>query len=165
VVGSFASTGQQKDLFKVEDALGEQLRRLLPLPAGATAVTAQTNTQVNTLANTPPQQAVSSPAVIYSQPETVTNLYTATPAPYYYPDSFYYGYAYPYDYYPIDFGFYGGGIYGGIGFFPGYYGHGFAHRGGSFYHGGGGAFHGGGSFHGGGGFHVGGGFHGGGGRR
>ena len=31
-VGGFAATGSQHDLFKIEDALGEQLRALLPRP-------------------------------------------------------------------------------------------------------------------------------------
>jgi TolB-like protein len=177
-VGSFAATGPEKDLFKLEDALGEQLRRLLPLPAvdARAEVQSQQPGQGTTAGSTPPP-------VIYSQPEIITSNNYSSPVatPYYYPDSFYpsyYGYDYPYD------GFYGGidvapfvyyGGFGGYGFgyrgYGGYRAYGGGYGGGlranpgfhnPVYRGGGsvGGFHGGG----GGGFHGGGGgFHGGGG--
>ena len=105
-VGGFAATGPQKNLFGIEDALGEQLRRLLPPPPTATA-----------LAQAPQQQQP--PPTVYEQvtpPPTVNNYYDNTPyEPYYYPD------AYDYDWYGYPYGFYGGiGIYGG-----GFYGRGF----------------------------------------
>jgi TolB-like protein len=186
-VGSFSATGPQQDLFKLEDALGEQMRRLLPLPAAPPQV-AQANEP--TAAAVAPQP----PVVNYAQPDAITNNYydtTPTATPYYYPDSFspsYYGDDYPYDsgFYgsidiaPVPFFYgggwgggygnrgygYGGGYRGGFHYNPGFH-NPVYHSGGSFggYHGGGGSHGGGGGFHGsGGGFHGGGGgFHGGGG--
>lgn len=129
-VGGFAATGPQKNLFGIEDALGEQLRRLLPPPPTA-AAEAQA-----------PQQPQPAPTTIYEQqvtpPPSVNYSYDTTPyVPYYYPD------VYDYDWYGYPYGFYGGiGIYGG-----GFYGRGFNH---GFSHGGFGGRPGGGGFHGGG---------------
>ena len=162
-VGSFSATGPQKDLFKLEDALGEQLRRLLPLPANNPAIAQSSET------SSAPQQ-YAPPVITYAQPDTVTNYYTTnTTTPYYYSGSFYPTYS-GYDTYPFDFGFYGGiGVYGG----PYYYNRGYGYHG---YYGGYSRGFGGGlrpnpSFHnpvyhggfGSGGGHFGGGFHGGGG--
>jgi len=141
-VGGFAATGSQHDLFKVEDALGEQLRSLLPRPVVADQTAPAT-----------PAPAVA-PATYYTPPP-VANYYESVPD--YYPD---YGYSYPYYSYGYPFGFYGGiGIYSGGYYNRGYYG---GVRGNPGFHGGvgGGVRGGGGGFHGG----VGGG-HGGGGRR
>jgi TolB-like protein len=109
-VGSFAATGPQKNLFAIEDALGEQLRRLLP----ASSLAQQTTPAVI------PQTSVPAPAVVYEQapqvsyPPPTINYYDATPT--YVPD---YGYAYPGYISDYPLGFYGGiGIYSG-----GYYGH------------------------------------------
>jgi len=130
-VGSFSATGPQKSLFNIEDALGEQLRRLLPaspMPQQAAAAQPQA-----------PQPTVTyqqDPAEAYAPPApTVNNYYDATPDyGAYYPDTYYgYGYGYP------AFGFYGGlGYYGG-----GFY-HGGFNRGGFVGHGGGVVGHGGG---------------------
>jgi TolB-like protein len=169
-LGGFSATGNQQDLFKVEDALGEQLRALLPRPV-TTAQIEQTIVQNPPLVEA--QQPTYSPAYVqapdYSPAPTVNNDYATTPVtPYYYPDySGFYSYSYP-------FGFYGGFgyVYSGRGY--GYHDHGFGGRGYSGHFGGtpgfrggggsGGGSHGGGGF--GSGFHgggVGGGFHGGGG--
>jgi TolB-like protein len=188
-VGSFSATGPQQDLFKIEDALGEQLRRLLPLPAApAPVATAQGAQQAPNYQPAVQQVASAGPSVVaYNPPPDGTpNYYTTTPVvttPYYYPDSFYSTY-YGSDYYYPDYGYYGGiyiggpfyyggwggrfhdyggfgGFRGGIGFRGAVY-NGGGFRGGGGFHGGGG---GGGGFHGGvgggGGFHGGGGgFHG-----
>ncbi len=151
-VGGFSSTGAEHDLFKVEDALGEQLRSLLPRPMIAPAQPAPDTTAAAQPA---------SPTIIYQ--ESPTQVYAAPPTyesvPDYYPDyypaySYYddgYGYGYP-------FGFYGG-VYVGGGYRGGYY-HG--HEG---FHGAVGGFRGGGIHAAVGGARGGGGFHGGGGGR
>jgi TolB-like protein len=100
-VGGFSATGSQHDLFKIEDALGEQMQSLLPrrIPMA----------QLQRAFDQPqaePTVVYEQPATVYNPPPTVNNYYDTTPAPtYYYPD---YSYGYPYDY-----GFYGG-------FFPGF---------------------------------------------
>ncbi len=105
-VGGFSATGSERDLFKVEDALGEQLRALLPRPISAEEIQR---------AFEQPQQPVISQEYqtvtpVYSPPPTVNYYYDAAPVQgYYYPD---YGYDYPY----------GVGVYGGFGFSYGYYG-------------------------------------------
>jgi TolB-like protein len=109
-VGGFSATGSQHDLFKVEDALGEQLRGLLPRPIPL----AQLQQQFEQPQNAPtvvyqPQTDYTSTAV----PTVSNTYYDSSPVPtYYYPD---YSYGYPYDY-----GYYGGDYYGGFGFFPGF---------------------------------------------
>ncbi len=157
-VGSFSATGPQKSLFSLEDALGEQLRRLLPAsPALASQAAAEQ-----------PQQATPQPSIVYQEPSevyapppTVNNYYDTTPDSgyYYYPGDYGYGYGYAYP-----FGFYGGvGIYGGGYYRGGYVGRGYVGRPGIVGHAGGG-FVGHGGF-GGGHAGFGGGGHGGGGHR
>ncbi len=151
--GGFSATGSQRDLFQVEDALGEQFRRLLPRPV--TAATGQTQ-EAQTAQQEQPQVVLPPPAVVYQ--EAPTQAYAPAPVVTYEPDFYYPGYGYDDGYYGgiYPFGFYGGiGIYGGA-YRGAYYGnHGGGFRGGvSAFHGGGG--HVGGGFHGGG-FHGGGG--------
>jgi len=104
-VGGFSATGTQTDLFEVEDALGEQLRALLPRPTSI----AQSNSD--------PGVVYQAPAMDYSPP-VVNNYYDTPPVTtYVYPD-YNYGYDYPF----------GLGFYGGFGYvYPGY---GFRDRGG-----------------------------------
>ena len=100
-VGGFSATGSQNDLFKVEDALGVQLARLLP---------SDDPRPVNAPVLEP------SPVVVEQQSPPVNNNYYYPSTPYYYPESFapvYYGYDDPFVF----------GFYGGVGFFP-YYGYG-----------------------------------------
>ncbi len=125
-VGSFSSTGPHKDLFKIEDAVGEQLRRLLPLPALPVPV-ARSDDPQNPDASGSQQQPRQPPVVVsYAQPDTINNYYeTTTVAPYYYPESFYPTYVGTDFYSPFGFGFFGGvGVYA-----PFYYHSGFNHYG------------------------------------
>ena len=97
-LGGFSATGQQSDVFKVEDALGEQFRNLLPQP--------MTTNQMAEATVEPPIPPIVQPT--YSSPPTVTYDGSAA-APVYvepaYPD-------YYYDSYPF-------GFYGGLGFYSG----------------------------------------------
>jgi TolB-like protein len=151
-VGSFSATGPQKSLFSLEDALGEQLRRLLPAAPLASPMPAQQP-------DAAPQPTVSyqQPAQLYSPPPSVNYYYDSAPdSGYYYPGNYGYAYSYP-------FGFYGGiGIYGGGYYRGGYGGRGFVGHPAFAGHGGGFAGHGG---FGGGHAGFGGGGHGGGGHR
>jgi TolB-like protein len=111
-VGGFTATGSQADLFKVEDALGEQLRALLPRPMPS-AQAQQAMQQQQQPAIVYQQQ----PAVIETPAPVVNNYYDDTPpaATYYYPDN---GGFYDYPY----------GVFGGFGFVSGG-GRGFINRG------------------------------------
>jgi TolB-like protein len=108
-LGSFAATGPQKDLFTIEDALGEQMRRLLPA------------------SSTLPQQLTATAAPLPAPAPTV--VYQPTPQPDYPPPTVNYYYdtvpTYPYDYAGYSdlfpYGYYGGGFYGGIGIYSGGY--------------------------------------------
>jgi TolB-like protein len=111
-IGSFAATGPQKNLFGIEDALGEQMRKLLPAAPVAQQEIPVVNQPVMQSAPTPSPVIVyeSAPAVSYPPP-SVNYYYSTTPD---------YGYGYPYyGYgYGYPFGFYGGGvIIGGFGGF------------------------------------------------
>jgi TolB-like protein len=122
-VGSFSATGPAKNLFAIEDALGEQLRGLLP----TSAVVQQINPVM--IAPEPPAPTVvyqPAPQVNYPPP-TVNNYYDTSPA---------YGYAYPDYTYPGYIDAYPFGFYGGIGIYSGgYYGHHFDRGGFHDYHG------------------------------
>ena len=143
-VGGFSGRAPVGSVFQLEDAVGEQLRHLLPLEASA-APTATLPSQFQpapgsynyngtvpgptTPAVPPSTTTVIEPVPTYTEPATINNTYVTEPTTAYsYPDSFYggydggYGYGYPYGFYgydPFVFGFYGG-FYGG-------YGHGYDH--------------------------------------
>ena len=92
-VGGFAATGSEHDLFKVEDALGEQLRRLLPRRQEITG-----EFQPHAPGSQPEPAVQPPPTVIYEQSPTAYYAPTPTPSyyessPNYYPD---YGYGYGY---------------------------------------------------------------------
>jgi hypothetical protein len=136
--GSFAATGPQKNLFALEDALGEQLRRLLPASANAQQI-ARIFDQSQAAQPTPPAATPDN-----NQPPVVNNYYDTLPLPYdeYDPG---YAYVYPYDYYPFGFygGVYGGGYFHDHGFYGRGSGRGFTGRpfvGGGGFHGGGAGF-------------------------
>jgi len=147
-VGGFSATGNQHDLFKVEDALGEQLRALLPRQ-----MTADQVRQAFGQAESSPDYQQPTPSYVEPAP-TVNNYYDTTPVTpdygYYYPD-YSYGYGYPYGfndgfiYVTPGFGFFNGGR----DFDRGFHDRGFGDRGGHFgstpaFRGGGGVGHGGG---------------------
>jgi TolB-like protein len=163
-VGSFSATGPEKSLFSIEDALGDQLRRLLP----AAPMSQQASAAQPPAAPQPPVIYQETPAQVFAPPaQTVNNFYDTTPdTGYYYPDDVYngfdYGYGYPFAFYG-GLGFYGGGYYGGRSYHGGYSRGGYVGHGGGFVgHAGGFGGHVGGGFAG----HVGfGGGHGGGGHR
>jgi TolB-like protein len=170
-VGGFSATGKQEDLFKVEDALGSELSRLLPPPVTVRAAYPPAQAVPVNTTNSTLQPAVATDQQLQAPTETYLPASTAAPVTtyvpaatyvpdsttYYYPQSFapaYYGYDDPYLYGGIGIGFVGG-FYGGYG----YYGHGYGYGG---YRGGyggyrGGYVGGGAGYHGGGGYsHVGG---------
>jgi len=127
VVAVLQGTGPLRDLFKIEDALGDQLRQQLPQPL---------NTSVPTVTyGTPNQPYVPEPAAPVVPPPAPDYTYTTPYSPYYTPDYYYPDYGYAYPYYPY---YYGGFIFTNRGFHH----HEFFHHDG---------FHGGGGWHGGGG--------------
>jgi TolB-like protein len=113
-VGGFAATGPQKNLFGIEDALGEQLRRLLPLTAQAQQMAqAQQIPQAQQMGQAAEQpvapQPQPAPVVVYQE---VPQTYSPPPTVNYYYDTVPYTPSYYYPYYgyidPFPFGFYGG---------------------------------------------------------
>ena len=110
-LGGFSATGLRSDLFKVEDALGEQLRGLLPRP--------MTPDQFSeTALQSPPAPTVAYQAPVqnyYSSSPPVTTYGDGTPVQVYVaPD---YSDSYPF------------GYYGGFGFVGGYYNNYYGNRG------------------------------------
>jgi TolB-like protein len=141
-VGGFSATGKQEDLFKVEDALGSELSRLLPPPQIARVAppalqaaqpvssnVAGTNVQPSMATDQQLQGPTDTylPAAAPAAAYVPSTTYVPASTTYYYPDSFapvYYGYSDPYLYGGIGIGFVGG-YYGGFG----YYNHGYDGRG------------------------------------
>ena len=137
-VGGFSAKAPLGSVFQLEDAMGAQLQRLLPLEHPAPQPVAGSYNYDGTPTAPPPQSVtvVNDPTPSYTEPATVNNsvYYDAPATAYSYPDSFYGGYGggygyddYPYvGYYsPFAFGFYGGlGYYGG---YRGYHGYGYGH--------------------------------------
>jgi TolB-like protein len=121
-VGGFTATGSKQDLFKVEDALGEQLRALLPAPLTSAEISRAFEQPQSQVATAAAPEFYEAPSPTYVQPPTVNNYYDSSPdSGYYYPD-YDSGYDYPYAL----------GFYGGVGFGYGYRGY---DRGGYYNHG------------------------------
>ena len=142
-VGGFSGRAAVGSVFQLEDALGEQLRRLLPAEAvappplspdaraagagraDATPVNQpQTDPATVYVSQTPAYVQQSTP--VYAEQPAVNNYYTTSYGGY--PS---YGYPYGYGVYdPFVFGIYGGiGYYGGYGYRGGYYNRGYYNRG------------------------------------
>jgi TolB-like protein len=176
-VGGFSGKAPINSVFALEDAVGEQLRRLLPAdrPVAASPPPQQAPGAVNAdgtpvVTYAPPQATVVEPSTTVTYAPAYTEV--APAATYDYGDA---AYGYPYGGYygvydPFVFGFYGGvGYYGGYGYRGGYGRHysptfhsgGYGGRGYSVGAGGGRSYSAGGGLHaavgGGGGFHGGGG--------
>jgi TolB-like protein len=135
-VGGFSATGKSEDLFKVEDALGTEMSKLLPAGQPVQPSAVQRLPQTNGGGATAPapatDQVIEQPVTTYlpdsgpGQVNTYVPTYVPTDVPdtYYYPDTYapayYYGYGYPYVYGGVGIGIYGGYGYYGRGYYGGY---------------------------------------------
>ncbi len=137
-VGGFSGRAPAANVFQLEDALGQQLQRLLPLDRPAMAAPGSVRPDGTAYAQPAPAApatvtVLDDPTPSYTEPAVVNNsYYTAPTTGYSYPDSFYggYGYGYPYGGYyggydPFLFGV-GFGLYGGYGY-RGNYGRGYGY--------------------------------------
>jgi TolB-like protein len=137
-IGGFSATGNQQDLFKIEDALGEQLRSLLPGQMTAEQIRQEFEQPQAAPIYTQPLYT-QSPSYNYAydytaQPAVVNNYYDTAPAtPYYtYPDyTGFYDYPYGLSFYSgFGYGFYNRGYgYRGHDRDRGFVNHGFVDRG------------------------------------